>query len=136
VTGDYVQPSGFGLNGIRVLPGGDLIATSGGGLYVIDSVTGVADRLEVAGEQLTGGDGLVLRGDRLYLVRGYADRESIVVGALHRPSGTGRVVDELLDEDLNVPTTAAFVAGDLYVVNGQFGDPLTAPTEVVRVDAR
>ncbi len=36
LTGDYVQPTGFGLNGIRVLPGGDLIAVSGGVLYVID----------------------------------------------------------------------------------------------------
>jgi DNA-binding beta-propeller fold protein YncE len=47
VTGDYLQPAGFGLNGIRVLPGGDLIAVSGGVLYVVDPATGVADRVEV-----------------------------------------------------------------------------------------
>ena len=35
VTGDYVQPAGFGLNGIRVLPGGDLLAVSGGVLHVM-----------------------------------------------------------------------------------------------------
>ena len=87
---DYVQPAGFGLNGIRVLPSGDLIAVSGGVLYVIDPVTGTADRVEVTGEQLTAGDGLVLHGRTLYVVRGYdspdaaRDRDSVVELRLSR----------------------------------------------------
>ncbi len=137
VTGDYRQPAGFGLNGIRVLPGGDLIAVAsavdGNALYVIDPVTGVADAVEVRGEQLTGGDGLVLRGNTLYVVRGFG-RQSVVELRLQARRGTATVVDELVDEDFNVPTTAALVAGDLLVVNGQFDDPVTAPTEVVRID--
>lgn len=136
VTGDYQQPGGFGLNGIRVLPGGDLVAVSGAArgnaLYVIDPETGVADAVEVRGEQLTGGDGLVLRGSTLYVVRGFG-RQSVVQLRLQPKRGTATVVGELVDDDFDVPTTAALVAGDLYVVNGQFGSPGT-PTEVVRVD--
>lgn len=134
VAGDYVQPTGFGLNGIRVLPGGDLGATSGGVLYRVDPVTGDADAFEIRGEQLTGGDGLVLRGSTLSVVRGYADRESVVQVRLDLAKGTGQVVGELTDPDFNVPTTAAYVAGDLYVVNGQFDDGPGEPTEVVRAD--
>ena len=139
VSGDYVQPAGFGLNGIRVLPGGDLLAVSGGALYVIDPATGVAARVEVSGlpdgrTGLTGGDGLVLRGSTLYVVRGFNPTASVVVLRLGEGGRTARFVDEIVDTDFNVPTTAALVAGDLLVVNGQFNDPATAPTEVVRID--
>lgn len=144
VTGDYRQPADFGLNGIRVLPGGDLVAVSGAvddepdgipdgpALYVIDPETGVADAVEVQGEQLTGGDGLVLRGSTLYVVRGFS-RQSVVQLRLQPQRGTATVVGELVDDDFDIPTTAALVAGDLYVVNGQFGREGTQ-TEVVRVD--
>jgi hypothetical protein len=107
-------------------------AENGNALYVIDPETGVADAVEVRGEPLTGGDGLVLRGSTLYVVRGFG-RQSVVQLRLRpqaRDRDRGR---ELVDGDFNVPTTAALVAGDLYVVNGQFNDPGT-PTEVVRVD--
>ena len=62
LTGDFVQPAGFGANGIRELPTGDLVITSGGTLYRVDPGTGVADRIEVTGRRLTSGDGLELRG--------------------------------------------------------------------------
>ena len=139
ITGDYVQPDGFGLNGIRVLPGGDLLAVSGGVLYVIDPATGVADRVEVSGlpvgrTSLSGGDGLTLRGNTLYVVRGFNPTASVVVLRLREGGRSATYVREITDSDFNVPTTAALVAGDLLVVNGQFNDPATAPTEVVRID--
>ena len=39
----------FGANGIRELPGGDLVVVSGGRLYAVDPRTGVADRIVVSG---------------------------------------------------------------------------------------
>ena len=48
LTGDFVQPAGFGANGIRQLPGGDLVITSGGDLYRVARETGVADRIELS----------------------------------------------------------------------------------------
>lgn len=136
VTGEYVQPRGFGLNGIRVLPTGALIAVSGGVLYRIDPRTGVADVVEQQGRQLTAGDGLTLVGSTLYVVNGYGGNQ-VVQLELSPDFGSTRVVTTLTDSDLDRPTTAALVAGDLYVVNGRFGTLAAnpqAPVQVVRVD--
>ncbi len=122
LTVDYVQPGGFGLNGIRALPGGDLVVVAGGVLYAVDPSTGVADRIEVQGRQLTGGDGLELRGRTLYVVNGYGGDEVVVL----RLSGVGGsatttdVITESGPEQLDRPTTAAHVAGSRNVVHGRF----------------
>lgn len=145
VGGDYVQPSGFGLNGIRALPSGDLLAVSGGVLYVIDPATGAADVVEVAGERLTAGDGLTLDGRTLYVVNGYGGNppaagrtgNEVVVLELSADFRAATVTGVLTDSDLDRPTTAALVGGDLYVVNGRFGTLATqpdAPVQVVRID--
>jgi hypothetical protein len=122
LTGEYVQPAGFGANGIRALPGGDLVLVSGGVLYAVDRSTGAAEVIEVSGRQLRGGDGLELRGRTLYVVNGYGGDEVVVL----RLSGDGtsartlRVIAERSPDQLDRPTTAALVAGSLYVVNGRF----------------
>ncbi len=67
-------------------------------------------------------------------MRGFNPRASVVVLRLGQGARTATFVEEVLDRDFNVPTTAALVAGDLLVVNGQFNDPSDAPTEVVRID--
>lgn len=126
-------PAGFGPNGIRTLPGGDLIVISEGTLYRVDPATGDTDVLEVSGGELVAGDGLELRGNTLYVVRGF-NRPSIVQVRLDLPSGTGAIIGELTDPDFETPTTAAFVAGDLYAVNGLSPATPGNPTEVVRVD--
>lgn len=87
LTGDYVQPAGFGANGIRELPGGDLVVVAGGVLYAVDPATGVADAIEVSGaRRLSGGDGLEVRGRTIYVVNGYGGDEVVVL----RLSGDGR----------------------------------------------
>ena len=124
VSGDYVQPAGFGLNGIRDLPDGDLVTVSGGVLYVVDPRSGKADRVEQQGRALSGGDGLELVGRDLYVVNGYGGDEVVQLRLRHgNPTTT---VLQVLDQadtpsDLDRPTTGAFVGGDLYVVNGRFG---------------
>ena len=123
LTGEYEQPTGFGANGIRELPGGDLVLVSGGVLYRVDPDTGVADVIEVSGRELTGGDGLVVRGSTLYVVNGYGGDE-VVVLRLPGRKDTAHTVGVLTEQDtrgeLDRPTTAALVAGSLYVVNGRF----------------
>ncbi|MBC7678359.1 MAG: superoxide dismutase [Pseudorhodobacter sp.] len=142
VHGDYVQPRGFGLNGIRDLPGGDLVVVSGGVLYRVDPRSGTADRLEQAGAALVGGDGLELVGRTLYVVNGYGGNEVVVLRLEQGFSSTS--VTTVLDEqdttsELDRPTTGALVGGDLYVVNGRFGtvgstDGSTVPFTVSRLD--
>lgn len=124
LRGDYVQPEGFGLNGIRDLSGGRLLVVSGGKLYVVDPRNGNTNEVEQAGRPLTGGDGIELDGRLLYVVNGYGGDE-VAVLRLSQTGGSATSVF-VLDEndttsDLDRPTTGAIVDGDLYVVNGRFG---------------
>jgi streptogramin lyase len=120
----YEAPAGFGLNGIRELPGGDLVVVSGGVLYRVDPASGATRVIDVDVD-LRGGDGLELRGNQLYVVNGYGGDEVVV---LRLQGDSARTTGVLTDEDLDRPTTGALIGGSLYVVNGRFsvaGDPTT-----------
>lgn len=140
-----MQPSGFGANGIRELPGGDLVLVSGGALYRVDPGTGVADRIELSGGSFSSGDGLELVGRTLYVVqpndrmaRGAGNDDSIAVVQLSGDLSRGTVVDVLADPRLDRPTTTAFTGGALWTVNGRFQEPNATTTtyDVVRVARR
>jgi streptogramin lyase len=138
LTGEYVQPAGFGANGIRELPTGDLVVVSGGVLYAVDPITGVADVIEVRGRQLTAGDGLVLDGSTLYVVNGYGGNE-VAVLRLSADATSAQAVGVIRSAELDRPTTGALVDGSLYVVNGRFGTIATnpdAPVYVTRLRTR
>ena len=135
VKGEYVQPEGFGLNGIRELPSGDLVVVSGGVLYAVDERSGQADVIEQDGQALVAGDGLVLEGRTLYVVNG-AGGDEVVELRLAADEGSTTFVRELTDPELDRPTTGALIDGALYVVNGRFavaGDPQTE-NYVTRLD--
>lgn len=117
--GEYRQPAGFGANGIRQLPTGDLLLVSGGVLYAVDPASGAADRVEQRGRALSGGDGLVLDGRTLYVVNGYGGDE-VAVLRFAPDFGSTQSTGLLTDDDLDRPTTGALTAGALYVVNGRF----------------
>lgn len=138
LTGDWAQtPTGNNANGIRGLPGGDLLVVDQGALLRIDPHTGVAKRLaQTGGEPLTVGDGLELRGSTLYVVYGFG-RDSISVVRLGRGANSFAVTGELTDPALERPTTATLDGGFLYAVNGKFTTVPTPTTfEVVRVPLR
>ncbi len=129
LTGEFSQPASFGANGIRELPGDDLVVVSAGTLYRVDPSTGAAAAIEVSGDrELSGGDGLEIRGKTLYVVNGYGG-DDVVVLRLAGDGGsatTTGVIAESSPEQLDRPTTAALVAGSLYVVNGRFS--IAGPT--------
>ena len=128
LTGDFEQPAGFGANGIRDLPGGNLLITAGGDLYKVRPTNGVAYRIELSGPDLTSGDGLERDGRTVYVVYGFS-RDSVAVVELGRGSRSGSVTGELGKRDrLDRPTTAVLVDGDLYAVNGRFAVPPTPET--------
>lgn len=136
LTGDWDQEPGFNANGIREVRGGDLLVVDQGDLLRVDPGTGVADRLEqTGGPTLTDGDGLELRGSTLYVVGGL-DSDSVAVVDLERRGTSFSVAGELVDDDLERPTTGALVRGALYVVNGKFETPDAAEFEVVRLALR
>ena len=133
VTGADVQPAtGNGLNGIRVLPTGELIVVSAGDLFTVDATTGVATQVQERGRKISGGDGLVLDGRTLYVVNGLGGNE-VVRMRLSKDFTSVNTQKVITDSDFDRPTTGALIGGGLYVVNGQFSKPATEPVEVVRV---
>jgi hypothetical protein len=84
---------------------------------------------------VTNGDGLLLLGRTLFVVRNQNNLVALV--QLSGSLSSGRVVAELRDPDFDVPTTITFTAGRLYAVNARFGtvpDPTTARYDIVRVN--
>lgn len=119
LMGDYQQPEGFGANGIRELPDGSLVVVSGGVLYRVDLTSGAATVIEQNGMKLSGGDGLILDGQTLYVVNGYGGDE-VAVLQLAASYDSTQADGQLTAESLDRPTTAALVGDSLYVVNGRF----------------
>lgn len=143
LRGDWATPEGIRANGIRQLPDGRLVVVNSAAatLYAVSPWTGVAEAMPVSGGPgLTGGDGLVLRGKRLYVVRG-SGQNDISVLRLHRTreGWTATWRGELTDPALSVPSTATLARGRLWAVNARFGvvpDPAAASYTVVGLDPR
>lgn len=127
-------PNVFRLNGIDATPNGDtLIAvnSTAGELYRIDATSLDVMTIDLGGEPAHG-DGILLHGQTLYVVR---DQDHVAVIELSPDLSSGSVVDELTG-DFDVPTTVARFGSSLYVVNARFGttDDPPVPYWVTRVD--
>jgi sugar lactone lactonase YvrE len=136
LTGELQYQAGFNLNGIAAARGGRVLVvvqTNTGKLFTVNPRTGSTREIDLGGPVVTNGDGLLLRGRTLFVVRN--QNNLIAVVKLSRSLSHGRVVAELTDPDLDVPTTLASTAGHLYTVNARFGiaNPETARYDIVRV---
>jgi sugar lactone lactonase YvrE len=137
VPRDHPPARRFQPEGIAAAKGGRVLVvvqSNTGRLFKVNPSTGVTRQIDLGGALLTNGDGLLLRGRTLFVVRNRLNLIAVV--RLTRSQGSGRVVAELTDPDLDVPTTVTFTAGRLYAVNARFGtapDPATARYDVVRV---
>ncbi len=126
--GDWEQIAGFNANGIVAVPGGSallIINSSTGVLYKVDPRTGSATAVD-SDVELTAGDGMALRGSRLYVVRNRDNQ--IVELQLSRSWTVARQVEVITDPGFDVPTTVAAQGGNLYAVNARFGTPPTPET--------
>lgn len=126
----------FNTNGIDAPPSGDyliIVNSTTGLLYKVDPATGDATEIDLGEETLTAGDGLLLDGETLYVVRN--QHNLIAVVQLEAGAAQGEVVREITDEDFDVPTTIAEFGDALYAVNARFGvsDPENAEYTVIRV---
>ena len=133
--GDYQSVAGFNANGIEVTPKGDLIVVNGatGKLYLVDPDSGVADEIDLGGGSVVNGDGLVLLGRKLYVVENFSNRVEVV--KLGGRFDRGAIVETITNPNFDIPATAAFFKGALYVTNARFSTPPTPETvyTVVRV---
>lgn len=137
LTGDFTQVGGFNANGIAASPNGKwliVVHSSLGELYQVDPQTGVAVRIDLGGDSVPFGDGILLQGRTLYVVQNQLNQIAVIELSPDYASGT--VVEIITDPNFRVPTTIARFGDALYAVNARFGTPPTPETEyeVVRVD--
>jgi sugar lactone lactonase YvrE len=129
LTGDFALEDGFNLNGIEASPSGRwLIAvqSNSGDLFRIDPTSGETVRIDLGGDSLVAGDGLLLRGNTLYVGRNLNVVDVVRLGGRLL---TGRVVDEIgSPEDFDVVTTVGRAGGRLYVVQARFSVTPTPDT--------
>ena len=119
LSGDLEYVEGFNVNGIVGSDGWLILVQSNTGLlFRVDPATGDADTIDLGGQSVSFGDGLELVGSTLYVVRNQLGE--ILEIRLADDLLSGRVVDTLAPEGVDVPTTAAFVAGRLWLVNARF----------------
>ena len=137
LTGDYVfTPGAFNANGIAATPNGDtliIVNSVDGLLYNVDPDIGEATLIDLGGDTVVNGDGILLQGKTLYVVQNQSNQIAVV--ELNSDFTAGTIVDTITDSDFRVPTTIARFGNSLYAVNARFGTPPTPDTdyEVVRV---
>jgi sugar lactone lactonase YvrE len=128
--GDYVHvPGAFNANGIVASPSGRtliIVHTALGLLYRVDAATGEARTIDLGGASVEAGDGLLLRGDQLFVVQNQLNQIAVI--DLDRRFERGEVTQVLTASRLDVPTTIDSFLGQIYVVNARFGTPPTPDT--------
>ncbi len=127
--------AGNNLNGIAATPDGTLVSVQSntGKLWRIDPATGRAREIDLGGATVANGDGLLLTGRTLYVVRNQDDRIAVV--RLRPGLQSGRVVRTITSRAFDVPTTVARIGDRLYAVNARFGESggRTTPYWITRV---
>ncbi|MEV0144464.1 MULTISPECIES: superoxide dismutase [unclassified Nonomuraea] len=132
LTGDLVYRDGFNANGITPTPDGRgllVVQSNTGGLFRVDR-SGATRRVNLHGESLKEGDGLLLRGRTLYAVQNRLN--AVTVLRLNAAGTDGRVVRRVTDPRFDVPATMAAFEDRLYLPNARFD---TTPTPTTPYDA-
>jgi hypothetical protein len=110
-----MDPAGFNLNGIAASENGKyliVVQSNTGQLFRIDTDTKEVTPIDLNGETLTNGDGILLQGRKLYVVRNQNDLVAVV--RLSRDLTRGTYVRELSRPEFAVPTTIARSGGRFW----------------------
>lgn len=117
----FVYQSGFNANGIVATNDNRyllIVQSNTGKLFRVEIATREVTEINLGGATLTNGDGLVLKGHTLYVVR---NQQGLIVKVrLEDRYTTGTVLSSTTDPSLRYPTTAAREGNRLLVVNSQF----------------
>jgi sugar lactone lactonase YvrE len=132
LTGDIVYGPGNNANGIAPTPDGRgllIVQSNTGLLFRVDPSTGVTRGVDLGGETLVNGDGLLQRGRTLYVVQNRLN--TVAVLRLNATGTAAEIVARLTDPRFDVPTTVAAFDGRLYLPNARF---TTTPTPTTTYD--
>jgi sugar lactone lactonase YvrE len=119
--GDYRHETGFNLNGIEATPAGDaliVVQSNTGRLFRVDPATGVARGINLRGYSVANGDGILLDGLTLYVVR----NQNNLIAEFHLTPdlSLGTLAAEHTSPDFDTPTTATRAGHGFYAVNARF----------------
>lgn len=123
----FAYQTGFNANGIVSYDNGKVlivVQANTGKLFRINTRSKAVREIDLGGETVTNGDGLVAHGSRLYVVRN-ANGEIVEI-KLRRGKREGRIESRITSDKFAFPTTAARVGKRLLVVNAQFDKRPTA----------
>lgn len=134
--GDYEHGDGFNVNGIDATANGRrliIVQSNTGRVFRVHPGTGEAREIDLGGYVATAGDGILLRGRTLYVVR---NSENLMAKLRLAPGlGSGELVHEITHPAFDIPTTVAGFRNHLYLVNARFtsGDDPSLEYHIVRV---
>jgi hypothetical protein len=133
ITGDFVYTAGFNANGIEQVGNGRrliMVKSNTGQLFSVKPRSGRSREIELDGT-VVNGDGILLRGRTLYVVRNRDNRIAVV--DLKRDLREGEIEEELTDPLLDVPTTIAPFKRFIYAVNARFDRPDDSDDDIIRL---
>ena len=121
LTGDLVFMPGFNVNGISRTPDGKgliVVQSNTGGLFRVDPATGVTTAIDLGGESVPFGDGILVRGRTLYVVQNQLNAVAVI--SLDPSATSGTLRERVTDPRFDVPTTVARFGSLLYLPNARF----------------
>jgi WD40 repeat protein len=113
---DFVQD--FNINGIEVTADGKtliLVNTAKGELYTVNPESGESASIDLGGEFVSSGDGILLEGRTLYVMQNSLNQIAKI--KLSGDLTSGQIVDTITDPAFNIPTTIASKGSKIAAVN-------------------
>lgn len=129
-SGAIQYVAGFNVNGIDAVPSGKklvIVQSNTGRLFSVNPANGATKEIDLGGESVPNGDGILLDGNTLYVVQNQLNTVAVI--KLSPDLSSGSVTTRLTDPDLDVPTTIDDFETKLYAVNARFGTEPTPTTE-------
>ena len=133
--GDFVMAPGFNVNGISATRDSKwliVVQSNTGFLYRVDPDTGDATLIDLGAKLVTNGDGILLDGHTLYVVRNQLNLIAVV--ELNRSLTEGEYERDIASPEFKIPTTIAEFGHFLYAVNARFDQAIPGTEyQIVRV---
>ncbi|MFB4314655.1 SMP-30/gluconolactonase/LRE family protein [Actinomadura sp. 21ATH] len=137
LKGDIQYQTGTNANGIVQSPDRRsllVVQSNTGRLFKVNPRTGHAKAVDLGGESLQFGDGMLIEGSTLYVVQNRLD--AVAVLKVARDGSSARVVERITDPRFDVPATVARFGHRLYLPNARFTTPPTPTTPYDAVAVR